>query len=326
MKQVRWGILGTGMIARAFAADLALVPGAELVAVGSRSMETAVAFAQEFQVARAHASYEALAQDDAVDIIYIATPHNLHMENSLLCLEHGKAILCEKPFAMNRAQSEQVFAKAREKNLFVMEAMWMVFFPVMAKVRELIATGAIGEVRMVAADFGFRVDWNPSGRLLNPELGGGALLDVGIYPLSLAQMVLGTPSRIVSIAYLGETDVDEQAGIVLGYEKGQLAMLYTAVRTKTPTEAIIMGTDGQIKIPAPWFMPTHFTLCRHNQPDELFEMPHPGYGYQFEILAVHEALAAGQIECPQMPWATTLTMQQTMDTIRGQWGLRYPME
>jgi predicted dehydrogenase len=325
-KDIRWGILGTGSIAAKFARGLASLADARLVAVGSRSSATAEAFAETFGVPHRHASYEALAQDPEVDVIYVATPHSLHRENSILCLRAGKAVLCEKPFAINAAEALEVIELARARGLFLMEAMWTRFVPLIAKLRELLADGAIGQVRLLTADFGFRAPFDPAGRLFNPELGGGALLDVGVYNVSLASMIFGPPSRVVSMADLGQTGVDEQAAFVLGYEQGQLAVLSTAIRTSTPQEALMMGTDGQIRIHSPWWKPTKLTLSAGGQPEKVIEIPFIGNGYNYEAQEVMNCLRADRTESPVMPLDETLAIMQTMDEIRAQCGLRYPME
>ncbi len=326
MNKIHWGILGTGAIAKKFTAGLTVIAEAEVTAVGSRSMETAVAFAEQFGVAQPHEGYEALAKNPDVDVIYIATPHVFHQEHSLLCLENGKAVLCEKPFTINKQQAETVFAAARQHNLFVMEAMWSTFLPVMEMLRKLLKDGIIGDVRLITADFGFRGNLDPEHRLYNPALGGGALLDVGIYPLALAHMILGTPVKINSMAHIGKTGVDEQAGILLGYENGELAILHTAVRTETGQEAVIMGTEGRIKLHHPWWAASKLTLAQPGMPKQVIELPYEGNGYNYEATAVMNCLRAGQIEHELMPWSTTLALQETMDAIRAQWGLRYPME
>lgn len=324
--KIRWGILGTGVIARKFAEGLAVLTDAALTAVGSRDERTATAFATEYHVPHAHASYEALAENPEVDVIYIATPHVFHMENSLLCLQHGKAVLCEKPFTMNRQQAEAVFALAETKGLFVMEAMWTYFLPAITMVRQLLQEGVIGQVRMLTADFGYRTAMNPYGRHFAPALGGGALLDVGIYPLALAHMVFGVPTQITGMAHLGETGVDEQAAIILGYEGGELALLHTAARTETVQEAVIMGTDGRIKIHFPWWQPTRLTLTQPGQAGQEIELPFLGNGYNYEAAAVMDCLRSNKTQHPLMPWSTTLALQETMDNIRAQWGLRYPAD
>lgn len=324
--KIRWGILGTGRIAGQFAQGLAVLPDAELVAVGSRAQGTAGAFGDEFGVPHRHASYEALAEDPDVDVVYVATPHSLHRENCILCLKASKAVLCEKPLTINAAEAEEVIALAREKGFFLMEAMWTRFFPAIEKTCQLLADGAIGEVRMISAGFGFRAPFDPQQRLFNPELGGGALLDVGIYPISLSFMVLGPPSRIVGLAHLGQTDVDEQAAMVLGYDQGQLAVLYTATRTEMPREAFIVGTEGQIRIHALWWRPDTLTLSVEGRKDKMLRFRLRGNGYNYEAAAVMECLRLGKLESEVMPLDETLIIMQTMDEIRAQWGLRYPME
>lgn len=325
-QKIRWGILGTGNIAHQFARGLSVLTDAELVAVGSRSQETADAFGDEFGVGRRHPSYEALANDPDVDAIYVSTPHSLHRENSLLCLDAGKAVLCEKPFTINAREAEEVVKAAREKQLFLMEAMWTRFLPALVRVRELLAERAIGDVRMVAADFGFRTNVNPKSRLFDPALGGGALLDVGVYPVSLASMILGAPARVAGLAHLGETGVDEQGAIVLGYAGGQIANLYTAVRTNTPHDARIMGTNGSIQINSPWWKPTALTVSVAGAEPEVVELPYEGNGYNYEAAEVGRCLRAGKLESDHMPLDETLAIMRTLDQIRAEWGLKYPMD
>jgi len=324
--KIRWGILSTGNIAHQFARGLSVLEDAELVAVGSRSQESSDKFGDEFNIPRRYASYEALANDPDVDAIYIGTPHPMHAENTILCLEAGKAVICEKPFALNAEQARKAINRARELRHFLMEAMWTRFTPVMAKVRELIAADAIGEVRMLTADFGFRFGFEPKHRLLNPELGGGALLDVGIYPVSLAFMLFGAPNEIVSHAHIGETGVDEQSAIIFKYSGGQLAQLSCAVRTEMPQEAIIMGTKGMIRIAPTWWKPQRFTLTPAGQSEQVFELPFTGNGYNYEAQEVMNCLRAGLLESPTMPLDETLTIMGTLDAIRAQWGLVYPGE
>ncbi len=323
---VRWGILGAGNIAHKFAAGLAVLPDAQLVAVGSRTPGKADTFADMWSAPHRHTSYESLAADPDVDVVYVATPHPLHAEDSLLCLNAGKAVLCEKPFTVNAAQAQPVIDKAREKGLFLMEGMWTRFFPIMARVRELGKEGAIGDVRMVQADFGFRAGVNPESRLFSPALAGGGLLDVGIYPLSLASMLLGAPTQITGVAQLGETGVDEQAAMSLLYDDGRIASLTTGIRTNTPHEAHILGTDGSIKIHNPWWQPSAMTVKAGGK-EEVVTLPFAeGTGFQFEAQEVAACLRAGQAESAIMPLNETLQILRTMDTLRAQWGLKYPME
>lgn len=322
--KIRWGILGTGAIAHKFATGLKAVPDAQLIAVGSRTQAAADKFADEFNAPRHHASYEALADDPDVDVIYISTPHNFHKDNSILCLNAGKPVLCEKPFTINAAETDAVIQTARAKKLFLMEAMWTRFLPVLVQVRDFITAGAIGEVRMLTADFGFRTSVNAEGRLFNKVYGGGALLDVGVYPVSLASMLFGVPTAIKALAQLGTTGVDEQAAIIFSHAVGQLALLSTAIRTNTQHEAVIAGTDGMIKIPD-WWRATQFTLIKEGQ-SETFAPPFEGNGYNYEAAAVGRCLREGKLESDVMPLEETRAIVATMDAIRAEWGLKYPGE
>lgn len=326
MDKIRWGILGTGMIATRFAEGLAVLPDAELMAVGSRSQAMAESFGDMFNVPHRHASYEALAGDPEVDVVYVATPHSLHQDNSLLCLQRGKAVLCEKPFTINAAEAERVIALARENGCFLMEAMWTRFLPAFERVRQLLADGVIGEVHMLSADFGFRASFDPRHRLFDPRLGGGALLDVGVYVVSLASMVFGSPSRVSGMAHLGRTGVDERAAVILGTDQGQLAVLHTAIRTDTPQEAILMGTEGWIRIYSPWWRSDTLSLSIQGREDEVIHLPFEGNGYNYEAAEVMNCLRAGRLESDTLPLDETLTIMKTMDQIRAQWGLKYPME
>lgn len=323
---IRWGILGTGKIARQFAAGLKVLPGAKLMAVGSRTAESAQVFGAQFEVSRCHASYVALANDPEVDVIYVATPHACHKENTLLALAAGKAVLCEKPFTINAREAAEVIVFARSRKLFLMEAMWTRCFPLMEKFRALHAAQAIGEVRMLTADFGFRAEYHEEPRLFNLAIGGGALLDVGVYPVSLSSMLFRSPTQIAAHAHLGPTGVDEEAAMILSHAKGQLAVLSTAVRVETAQEAVLSGTQGRIRIHRPWWRPTVMTLSREGHADEVMEFPLSGNGYQFEAAEVMRCLRAGQLESDLMPLDETLSIMRTLDAIRAQWGLKYPMD
>jgi predicted dehydrogenase len=326
VRKFRWGILGTGSIARQFVRGLNSVPEAEVLAVGSRSEASAAKFADKRNIPRRHASYRALASDPDVDVVYIATPHPFHAENATLCLEAGKAVLCEKPFCVNAAEAERVIGLAREKGLFLMEGMWTRFFPLMEEVRRLVSEGSLGEVRMLNVDFGFRADPDPASRLFAPGLGGGALLDVGVYCVSFASMVLGRPSGSVGISHLGETGVDEQASVVLEHEGGRLANLSIGIRTTTPQEATIMGTEAYIRIHAPWWRPESMTISRPGTEDEYVEAPISGNGFGYEAAEVMRCLEAGKTESEIMPLDETVSVMRTLDSIRAPWGLRYPGE
>ncbi len=327
----RWGIIGTGNIAGQFARGLAVLPDAELVAVGSRSQSSADAFGDEFGVPHRHASYAALAADAEVDAVYVATPHGSHMDNSLLCLEGGKAVLCEKPFAVNAAQAERMVREARARGLFLMEAMWTRYFPLMGRVRSLIDEGALGEVRRLHADFGYRTDVKPDYWLFDLEQGGGGLLDVGIYPISLASMLLGrpgtvVPETVVAAAHLGETGVDEETEVILSYPGGRLAVCSTAVRTQTPWEATIMGTEAMLRILTPWWQPSKMKLIRPDWSSEDIEVPYEGNGYQYEAAEVMRCVREGKLESPLMPLDETLAIMRTLDEVRRQIGLVYPAD
>lgn len=326
MDKLHWGILGTGLIATKFATGLEVLPDAELTAVGSRSQATADAFGDTFDVPHRHASYQALVEDPDVDVVYVATPHSLHRDHTILALKAGKAVLCEKPFTVNAAEAEQVIAVARQERRFLMEAMWTRFLPAMQRVRQILADGVIGEVRLVSADFGFRAPLDPQHRLFNPHLGGGALLDVGVYMVSLASMVFGPPSRVTGLAHIGETGVDEQSAAILGYDGGQLFLFHTAVRTESPQEAILMGTQGWLRIHSPWWCPDTFTLSIPGQEEEVVQLPYEGNGYNHEATEVMNCLRAGELESTVVPLEESLEIVKTMDQIRAQWGLRYPMD
>jgi predicted dehydrogenase len=319
---VGWGILGAGRIAGRFASEARLVPGARLVAVGARSAERAAAFAAQNGIARAYGSYADLVADPDVDAIYVATLHPWHCEHTLLALDAGKAVLCEKPFAVNADQARRMIARARQRNLFLMEAMWTRFNPITVQVRQWLAEGRIGEPRMATIDFGFRAAWDPQSRILNAELAGGALLDVGVYVLAYASMIFGRPVQIRAAGHIGETGVDEQTAMALKYAGGQLASLTCAVRTATPQSARIDGTEGAIEVPAFWRAETA-RLIRPQQEPLIATGDH---GFRYEIAEVMACLAAGRTESPAMSLDETLAIAETMDEVRRQIGLQYPFD
>lgn len=321
---VRWGILGLGSIARKMADALKGLPDAELVAVGSRSLDKAQKFAAEFGARRAYGSYQELASDADVDIVYVATPHPYHKDCAVMCLERGLAVLCEKPFAVNADEASQMIEAARSRNVFLMEAMWTRFLPLMERARQMVADGAIGDLRMLQADFGFRAGWDPAGRLLNPELAGGGLLDVGVYTVSLASWFFGAPAHIASLAHLGKTGVDEQCAILLGYGGGEVAILSSAVRINTQHEAVLMGTEGMIRIPDFWRASRMKVIVDGDE--QTFEMPLAINGFEYEAEECMRCVRQGAAESQIMPLDETLSIMGTMDEIRSQWGLKYPME
>jgi predicted dehydrogenase len=321
---IRWGILGPGRIAHKFATGLQAAPDAELVAVGSRTQEKAEAFADEFNAPRRHGSYESLAADPDVDVIYVATPHPHHMDATLLCLDHGKAVLCEKPFAMNVRQAERMVASAREKNLFLMEAMWTRFRPAIRKAVELVDGGAIGDPALLQVAVGWRSPFDPTSRLFDKKLGGGILLDGGIYPLSLASHFLGQAERIVSLAQMAPTGVDDQAGVVLSYASGAMASIVFSSRVTPHATATLVGTDGRIEIHEDWHKPEGFTLRRRDGSTEVFDFAlTEGNGYQYEAMHVMACLREGRTESDIMPLDESLALMRALDEIRSQWGLEY---
>ncbi|MBW4082375.1 Gfo/Idh/MocA family protein [Paenibacillus sp. S150] len=325
--KVKWGILSTGWIAHQFVTDLAHTSNGIAYAVGSRNQESADEFAKNHGISVAHATYEDLVNDPEVDAVYIGTPHPFHKDNALLALRAGKAVLCEKPFTVNSAELEEIVAYAREHKLFLMEAMWSRYIPANAKVREWIAAGRIGDVRLVKADMGFRADWNPEGRLLNPALGGGALLDVGIYPISFASMILGPhPESIASTVHIGETGVDEHFSLLLSYGDGKAASLNGGVRLNMLQEAHVFGTEGYIAVKGSFVNPKSAELYAGSELVETFEDDRASIGYAFEAEEVGRCLQAGLTESPELTLDESVAILKLLDQVRAGWGLTYPGE
>ena len=324
-RPIYWGILGPGRIARKFADGLKVLPRAKLLAVASRSLDRANQFGEEYHVPHCYGSYEELVQNPAVDVVYVATPHVEHHAHTLLCLNHRKAVLCEKPFAMNTEQVREMVELARQNGTFLMEALWTRFLPSMQRVLDLVAEGAIGEVRALQADFGFRAEFKPEGRLFNPALGGGSLLDIGIYPLFLATTLLGKPGRVKALAHLGSTGVDEQCSVSLGYD-GAVATFHSTLLANTPTEAYLAGTRGGIRMHTRWLAPTSFTLHQDGQEPVLIRPDSIGNGYQYEAEEVMQCLREGRIESSRMSHRDSLLLMEVMDLIREEAGIHYPQE
>jgi predicted dehydrogenase len=322
----RWGIIGPGNIARKFANGLKYSRGAVIGAVGSRTKERADEFAKDFNVPTVYGSYEELAADDTLDAVYVATPHSGHISGAKLCIEHGKPVLVEKPFTINAKEARIVIDLAREKNVFCMEGMWTRFFPSMVKARELVNSGAIGNVRMIQADFGFRAGIDPKGRLFDTALGGGALLDVGIYPVSFACMILGLPSKTAAVASIGSTKVDEVTGVLLQYDSGAIAVLSAAVRANSAQQAAVYGDTGSIHVNGHWWKSDGLTVKRDGLPEETLEFPYPATGFQFEADEVQRCVRAGLKESPIMPLSETLQIMELLDGIRSQIGLAYSVD
>lgn len=326
MKKIRWAIMGTGTIAKSFAKGLSFLDDAELYAVASRSMETAVSFGQDYSAKKYYGKYEDMVKDAEVDVVYIATPNSSHKDNILLCLNNGKAVLCEKPFTLNAKETEEVIRLAREKNLFLMEGMWTRFFPIMHKVREWIDEGKIGPIRMVTADFGFRREGDPEERKIGLHRAGGALMDVGIYPISFASWVLGrSVVDIKGVASLYETGVDELSAMTFKYDGGQMAVLSCSINTPTLKEARIIGNKGVIIIPD-FARATSATLSVIGHEPITVTFPLEGNGYNYEAAAVMACLREGKVESDAIPLDETLSIIKSMDELRCQWGMVFPSE
>lgn len=319
---VRWGILATGGIATRFVEDLKLLPEAEIVAVGSRTLEAAQTFADQHGIPRAHGSWTALADDPDVDVIYVATPHVAHHAATTICLTAGKAVLCEKPFTLDAPSSQDLISLARSRGLFLMEAMWMRTNPAIRRVVELVADGAIGTVTHVSADFGVSGPFPEGHRMRAPELGGGALLDLGVYPVTFAQLFLGAPDYLTAWASHVPEGTDQNTGIVLGYHGGAVATLHCGFVGDTGLRATITGTQGRIEVHRMFFCPTSFTLIRGDE-EVVEDVPLRGNGMGYEAEEVMRCLNAGLTESPVIPHSETLAVMSTLDAIRSQIGVRY---
>lgn len=322
-RPVRIGVIGSGGIAGAMTRSLDLLPDAEVVAVGSRRQQSADAFGDEHGVARRHGSYEALATDPEVDVVYVATTHPGHHGAAMLAIEAGKALLVEKPFTMDAVEALDVVTAARERGTFVMEAMWARFNPHMVRVREVLASGVIGEVVTVVADHAQWFAQDPSHRLFDPAVGGGALLDLGIYPVSFASMVLSTPSRVTARSTQAFTGVDGQTSIVLEHASGAHAVLSTTLRAAGSNRASVVGTEGRIEIDGTFYAPTGFTTTLRGGEVTCYDEPHEGHGLRHEVAEVVRCLRAGLTESPVMPADETVQIMRTMDEVRAQIGLHY---
>jgi len=326
---LRWGVIGTGGIARAFVLDLQGLPDARLVAVGSRTPTAAQAFTADLPGARPHGSWADLVADDTVDAVYVATPHATHAEAALLAIAAGKHVLVEKPFTMDAAQARAVVAAARAADVLCLEAMWTRFLPHVRRIRELIADGAIGEVCTVTADHGQWFVRDPEHRLFNPALGGGALLDLGIYPVSWASMVLGRPSQVLAASDPAFTGVDAQTSMVLRHPGGAHAVLTCSLRSATPRRAFIAGTEGAIDVDPTFYALTSFTLRRRDGLVERFSSPPeagagPGKGLRFEAAEVGLRVRQGELESPHLPLDETVSIMETMDEVSRQTCLTFP--
>jgi predicted dehydrogenase len=320
---VRWGILSTGGIATSFVNDLRLLPDAEVLAVGSRTPDAAALFADRHRIPRAYGSWAELAADPEVDVVYVATPHAAHYAATRLCLEAGKAVLCEKPFTIDLPTAKELVAIAERRGVFLMEGMWTRCNPAVRRAVVMIADGVLGQVTSVQADFGIVAPAEPTHRLRAKVLGGGALLDLGVYPLTAALLMLGTPDHIRAWASLTPEGVDENTGLVLGYDTGAVATLSCGIVGETRMAAVVTGTGGRIEFTPPFFCTRAFTVFRAGADPEVVSFDFDGRGYQFEAAEVHRCLREGLLESPLVPHAVTLEMMSLLDTIRAQIGVFY---
>jgi len=323
---IHWGILGTGSIAHLFASDLQRLPEATVTAVGSRSPERADAFGNEFDVPHRHGTYEELVADPNVDIVYVATPHSLHVDHTILALEAGKHVLCEKPLALNEDGANAAIDAARTADRFLMEALWTRFLPVMDDVRRLVRQNTLGRLRLLRADIGVARDFDPEHRLFNPALGGGALLDLGIYPIAFAFDLFGPPDDVVSSATLGKTGVDEQCAAVFRYADGRQVTWQASIRADLGRTCALAGEEGRLLGRRSWWKGAPFVHVRADGSRRTYARPYDGNGYQFEAAHVMRCLREGKTESPSMPLDESRALLRTMDALRADWGVVYPGE
>ena len=357
-KTLRWGILGTGPAARNFAAAVRRLKTAELYGVASREKDRAMAFAREFGAPLACAPIEQLLEERRVDIVYIATPNSMHRRHAIMALDAGKPVLCEKPFALDAVEAREIIATARRQHLFCMEAMWTRFLPAVRELRRLVDTRIAGEIRFVSASLGNAYEADSTRPLFRRDMGGGALLDLGVYAISFVSLVLGQPSSAVSSVQFGTTGVDEQVGAVLGFAGGAQATIVVSLRADLPSDAVIVGTEGRLLVHSPLYRPERITITKtsgprpqapestgllrgikgnpvvraayHHASRLLAIAPHPGRGtsvwpvegngYGYQGREAMRCVLAGLIESPVMPLDETIAVMETVDAVRQAWG------
>ncbi len=312
---VRWGVLGTGSIARTFTRDLALARAGQVVAVGSRTLAGAAAFAHEFNVSRAYGSYEALVGDPDVDVVYVATPHPFHHDNARLALTANKHVLVEKPFTVTAAQARDLVERARASDLFLMEAMWTRFLPHVVAIRDILARGDLGTIVAVEADHGQWFEDDPTSRLFAPELGGGALLDLGVYPVSFASMVLGTPSRVSALVTPASTGVDAQTSMLFGYDGGAQAILTCTSRARSATRASIVGTDARLDVEGDFYAPSSFDVVTRHGVRTRHDFVTRGRGLHYEAAEVTRCVLDGRRESAAMPLDESVAIVATLERV-----------
>jgi predicted dehydrogenase len=322
MKKYNWAILGCGSIAKKFAIELKELPNANLYAAASRSVENAENFASEFGFVKAYGSYKEMVQDPQVNIVYVATPHNFHKEHTILCLNHKKAVLCEKAFAINTKEVEQMIASSKENNTFLMEAFWVIFRPKFKKVQELIATENLGKLKFVKSDFMFNGEYNPKNRLYNIDLGGGSLLDIGIYSIFTALMFLGSPDEIKTIPHFSPTRSEESISMLFGYKNGATAVLTSSFDSEYKNESELCFERGIIKYER--FSKNPIQLIKDGRTTEIYFKNGTHLGYKFEAMHVMECLDKGLKESPVLPFSTSLELMKLLDLVRKDAGIVFP--
>jgi len=325
MSNFKWGVLGPGGIAKAFAEDLKKLDGHSIAAVGSRTLSNAQSFAKTFG-GTAYGSYEELVADSQIDAIYVATPHPAHKDNVILALNAGKPVLCEKPFAVNALEAQQMVDAAAKNSVALMEAMWARFLPHYAKVREIIASGVLGKIHTIQADHGQRLADQNIPRLVEPSLAGGALLDLGIYPVSFAHMILGNPSKITSTAVLTDKGVDAQTSMIFDYADGAQAVLNTTMIEQTPCRAVVAGLNGWLEIDRTFYNPASMRVILNDGSVTQYPSSYQGHGLREQAEVFKQLVTSGQQQSQILNWQDTVDIMKTLDQIRSQIGLKYPFE
>lgn len=323
LKTINWGIIGLGKIAHKFASDLKLYKGAELYGVASRDYNKAKMFSEKFHSIKYFDSYENLAKDPNIDIVYIATPNSLHFENTMMCLRNGKSVLCEKPMGLDSKEVQIMIDEAKSRKLFLMEAIWTRFLPSTEKVLEILKSKIIGKVNFVRADFGFKGDPNPEGRILNKSLGGGSLLDIGIYPIYLSLLTIGVPKFIKAMARITSTNVDGYCSMLFDYDGDEKAILESTIEASTPTEAYIYCSKGYIKLHSNFHHATKISLFEDSSHETSYDIKYIGNGYYHEIEEVTTCIINSKIESNKVPHSTSIDLIKTIDKVKKEIGLDY---
>lgn len=322
-KKIKWGIIGLGKIANKMAGDLILSNNSLLHGVASRDLEKAKAFGAKYKVAKCYSSYEALVKDPDINVVYIATPHPFHCEQTMMCLRNGKSVLCEKPMGMNASEVNTMIQEAQRRKLFLMEGLWTRFIPATEKLLELLNQKIMGDLISVSADFGFIAEFNPHGRIYNKALGGGSILDIGIYPIYLSLISLGVPTEIKAMARMSSTDVDNSCYMLFDYANGAKAILESTFEANTPTEAYIHGIKGTIKMHNRFHHTEKLSLFQNKALVDEFELPYRGSGYVDEIEEVERCISNNLVESPKLPHSISLQLATIMDQVKEKIGLHY---